>query len=359
MTRKWHRIWYISDPHFYHAKAAELRGVSLEENNEIICQEWCKVVKPSDVVWILGDLSVSKHEESLELIKKLPGLKHLIAGNHDPVHPMHKTSTKYFRRYLETFETVGTHRRMKWSGRNIFLNHFPSDTLGKYAPYALHPDESGILLHGHTHDSERIRGNMVNMCWEAWGRMVSQEEIIERVIPEILRRTEEDVKLPYSVHDFEMWAQGHFFIKTDENTIELPHVGESILIKNGDWYVVQAGGYLYRMKSGKGLSAWLKAREMCELGALSVMESQPEYTNEVLAYMADTEMEVHEPTVIEKLEELVKGDDTILAMSAAHVLLVCANARPLTEVDLDVLFKRMALAMQSPDLSNDKAEEET
>lgn len=170
--------------------------------------------------------------------------------------------------------------------------------------------------------------------------MVSQEEIIERIIPEILRRNESEVRLPSSVHDFEMWAHGHFFIKVDENTIELPHVGESILIKNGDWFVVQADGYLYRIESGRGLSAWLKAREMCELGALSVMDRHPEHTEEILAYMADTEMGVTDLRVVEKLKELMYGLNPTLASLAAAVFRTCVKPSIYSN------------------LSNDKAEEE-
>lgn len=186
------RVWFISDPHFYHFRCAELRGMTIDENNEAICQAWTKVVKPSDTVWVLGDISVSKHKEALALIKKLPGTKHLVPGNHDLVHPGHKTYQANFREWLDVFETISPFVRKKWNGNKVFFNHFPSDTLGKYRPYSLKLEETDILLHGHTHDSEVIRSRreidtcfMINMCWEAWGRMCSQEEIIERVIPQI------------------------------------------------------------------------------------------------------------------------------------------------------------------------------
>lgn len=185
------RIWYISDPHFYHLRVAELRGMTVEENNEAICQAWSKAVKPSDTVWVLGDISVSKHTEALELIKTLPGKKHLVPGNHDPVHPMHKTYQKSFRAWLDVFETISPFVRKKWQGQDVFFSHFPMDTLGNYYSYALKLSGSDILLHGHTHDSEKIRGNMINMCWEAWGRMCPQEEIIEDVLPKVHRNIEE------------------------------------------------------------------------------------------------------------------------------------------------------------------------
>jgi len=174
------RIWFISDPHFFHAKVSvDVRGVSIEENNAFICEAWRKTVKPNDRVYVLGDISVSKHTESLALISELPGEKHLIPGNHDPVHPMHRTSQKVFREWLNVFETISPYCRKKLHGQYVLMCHFPY-TEERYIQYAL--KDCGLpLLHGHTHSTVQIRGRAINMCWEAWGRMVSQDEIIEIV----------------------------------------------------------------------------------------------------------------------------------------------------------------------------------
>jgi len=174
------RVWYISDPHFYHKTISEVRGVSTEDNNEIICESWSKMVKPKDQVWVMGDITISKYDESLELIKKLPGRKHLISGNHDPVHPMHKTFHKYFPVWMEAFETISPYQKKKLIGKDVLLCHFPYiKTPGyKYEQYAM-TDLGNILLHGHTHSTEVLDGNSINLCWEAWGKMIDQEEILE------------------------------------------------------------------------------------------------------------------------------------------------------------------------------------
>jgi len=69
------------------------------------------------VVWVLGDLAVTSSprgiDEVLAKIAELPGSKQLIAGNHDPVHPMHRGAHRWQRRYLEVFESVQAFGRRK------------------------------------------------------------------------------------------------------------------------------------------------------------------------------------------------------------------------------------------------------
>lgn len=55
----------------------------LRIHDEMIIRKWNKVVKPSDTVWVLGDISRYNRVKTAELINRLNGTKNLILGNHD------------------------------------------------------------------------------------------------------------------------------------------------------------------------------------------------------------------------------------------------------------------------------------
>lgn len=154
-------VWYTSDIHFGHRKIAEIRGfvspdgsANVAEHDQTIIDNWYDVVHTDDIVWVLGDLSVSKPDKALSYLKAMPGRKHLIAGNHDECHSLHREAHKWQRKYLEAFESVQTFARRKSDGVEFLLSHFPytmdhtADV--RYAQYRLR-DEGMWLVHGHTH----------------------------------------------------------------------------------------------------------------------------------------------------------------------------------------------------------------
>lgn len=77
-------IWVISDTHFNHAniKIYEKRP---DNHNEIIVENWNKIVKPEDMVIHLGDVIMGQNaQENLRaLLPTLNGRKILCRGNHD------------------------------------------------------------------------------------------------------------------------------------------------------------------------------------------------------------------------------------------------------------------------------------
>ena len=183
------RVWFTSDIHLGHSRVAEIRGYpDVETHDAEIMLEWTRVVKPEDTVYVLGDIAVSKYKNTLELIKLLPGRKHLISGNHDIIHPMHTRgqSRAEMALWLETFETVQTYLRKKLNGHEFLMSHFPYESWGdgehregnRYIQYRL-PDLDIPLLHGHTHGTETYHDNMLHVGWDAWGTLLSQEQVIE------------------------------------------------------------------------------------------------------------------------------------------------------------------------------------
>ena len=76
--------WYTADLHFGHRKAIQFRDFdSVEEMDEALVTQWNEVVAPGDEVWILGDLAMRPHDESLPKVTRLNGYKILVPGNHD------------------------------------------------------------------------------------------------------------------------------------------------------------------------------------------------------------------------------------------------------------------------------------
>ena len=135
--------FYISDTHFGHNNVYKFTssktGLRIRqwakdaaEGDEILVQNWNSVVKPNDLVYHGGDVSVSKR--NVHIVSRLNGRKILIRGNHDRA----KTSE-----YLKYFEEVEGSLMKPKDG--IIMTHVPiheTSLMGKYK----------YNIHGHTHD---------------------------------------------------------------------------------------------------------------------------------------------------------------------------------------------------------------
>ncbi|MEE8606727.1 MAG: hypothetical protein V3S55_03905 [Nitrospiraceae bacterium] len=84
------RTFVISDLHMGHKNilnftindGEKLRTFrDIHEMHSVIMDRWCQVVLPSDKVYVLGDVAMTR--PGLELLSTLPGKKRLIRGNHD------------------------------------------------------------------------------------------------------------------------------------------------------------------------------------------------------------------------------------------------------------------------------------
>lgn len=152
-------IWLISDTHLFHANFLKFRSeeghqirpfASVEEMNECMCDHWAQTVKVGDHVYHLGDVALQCSSlQCAEVIKKLPGHKRLVRGNHDRFKTM-----QYVRMGFE--EIHGMH-----CVGNVWVSHAP-----------LHPDSLGSKrlgnAHGHIHERPSPPGRYVNMCVERW-----------------------------------------------------------------------------------------------------------------------------------------------------------------------------------------------
>lgn len=120
-------VFFIGDTHFGHKGIQRFRGMSEEENRNLIKTNWNNKVTKRDTVYVMGDAVFKK--EFLADIAELNGTKHLVRGNHDYL------STE---EYLTVFKNV--YGIIKY--KNFWLSHCP-----------IHPEElrGKGNIHGHVH----------------------------------------------------------------------------------------------------------------------------------------------------------------------------------------------------------------
>jgi calcineurin-like phosphoesterase family protein len=94
------------------------------------------------------------------------GTKHLVLGNHDAAHPMHKRSHTQQRRFLEVFASVSLHEQHNLGGQIVNLSHlpytgdhFPGD---RFEQWRLR-DEGRWLVCGHVHREWYQSGRQINV----------------------------------------------------------------------------------------------------------------------------------------------------------------------------------------------------
>lgn len=179
------KTWFTADLHIGHKAVAELRGYAdPADHDAVLAENWDRCVGPNDLVWVLGDLCIGGSwatRDALAWITDRPGRKRLILGNHDKPHPMHRDAHVWMAKFYylpcagvrrPVFEHVSTAARIRVAGRSVLLSHFPyrddHTDVPRYDQWRLR-DQGELLIHGHTHSAERIRGREIHVGLDAWG----------------------------------------------------------------------------------------------------------------------------------------------------------------------------------------------
>ena len=132
-------VFVVSDTHFGHYGICRFTDPSgqkirpwdsVEEHDAALVERWNSVVKPTDKVYHLGDVSISR--KSLQLLEGLHGDKILIRGNHD-IFKL-EDYAKYFRDI-----------RAFWVLNGCVFSHAPLHTSCL--------ERFGCNVHGHTHSN--------------------------------------------------------------------------------------------------------------------------------------------------------------------------------------------------------------
>lgn len=185
------RTFFTSDTHFSHDLMIRLRGFdSAEEHDSFIVEQWNRIVRPNDIIFHMGDVTLKNVSRVRHVMEQLHGIKHLILGNHDRAHPCFKNSHNQHAPYREFFESVSLFGRIRINQTNIVLSHFPyegesEEREDRLVEFRLR-DQGIPLIHGHTHSGENYSrsdqgSSMIHVGWDAWERPVSEDEIREYI----------------------------------------------------------------------------------------------------------------------------------------------------------------------------------
>lgn len=151
-------VYFTSDLHLGHKLAAEKRGFpSINEHDRVVVESVAKVANKRTVVYVLGDVAMDI--QSIKLLDRIPGRKHLVLGNHD----MFQSSV--YNRYFERVFGM-----LKYKG--LWLTHCPIHQQEMYRCMA--------NVHGHIHkdtSSSLLGEPYINVNWDYWRRPLSLEEI--------------------------------------------------------------------------------------------------------------------------------------------------------------------------------------
>lgn len=132
------KIFLTADTHFSHTniiKYCNRPFINVEEMNNVLIDNWNKVVKEEDIVYHLGDFTIDS-DNLRELVNKLNGKIYLIRGNHDG------KSIKFYNNIgLEVLP-----RETKLDKYKVILSHRPLDN--NQIP------EGYVNIHGHIHNSK-------------------------------------------------------------------------------------------------------------------------------------------------------------------------------------------------------------
>jgi len=159
-------IFFTSDTHFGHGGALGLYRrpfASVAAMNEGLVERWNETVGPDDVVWHLGDFAIRQRPTVVaDLLARLNGRKHLVAGNNDPQET----------RELEGWESVQSYLEMEVDRVSLVLCHYPFRSwrgMGK----------GWVNLHGHSHGKLKPQSRQFDVGVDVWGfRPVMLDEIL-------------------------------------------------------------------------------------------------------------------------------------------------------------------------------------
>lgn len=138
--------WFVSDPHFGHTNVLKpdydnRPFTTIEEHDEAIITNWNQDVKPTDRVFLLGDVAFRHTKPVEEYTKRLNGQIHLIKGNHDDAKRKPHRGAWWF---PELFASVQEVAYIKINKQKIFMSH--------YAHRVWRASNHGSWhLHGHSH----------------------------------------------------------------------------------------------------------------------------------------------------------------------------------------------------------------
>jgi len=168
-------IWFTADWHLAHENIIEYCDRPFKNTGEMeqtILGRYKSRVKPRDLVYFLGDLSLRSADSLVwytKLLHGLPGRKIMIMGNHDKMTPFQYVDAGFLS--VHTTLTVYTSRT-----RRVQLVH---------DPMFLHFDRFADACCGHVHNTlPKVIGpknNIINVGVDVWDFFPVSEDEVEEI----------------------------------------------------------------------------------------------------------------------------------------------------------------------------------
>ena len=148
-------IFFTSDTHFGHGGALGLYRRPFESvpaMNEGIIARWNETVGVDDEVWHLGDFAIRQKPAIVaDLLARLAGRKHLVAGNNDP-----PATTE-----LDGWASVQPYAEITVEDVSLVLCHYPFRSWRDMA-------KGWVNLHGHCHGRMKPQTRQFDVGVDVW-----------------------------------------------------------------------------------------------------------------------------------------------------------------------------------------------
>lgn len=135
-----------ADLHLEHKNNSVKRGFSsCEEHDALIIKNWNSVVRPSDIVYLLGDVTMEK-KSPYPMLAQLNGIIYVALGNHERRQDVSELM-KYVNGVAACYEYKGS-----------ILTHIP-----------IHPsqlDRFKLNIHGHLHENQILDDRFICVSME-------------------------------------------------------------------------------------------------------------------------------------------------------------------------------------------------
>lgn len=146
-------MFFTSDLHLGHSniiKFCKRPYADAAEMDAALVSNWNARVRATDVVWVLGDVSFSHPQRTLELLSQLSGFKKLVLGNHDKPLRKHKFLLDCFNEVVVGFKELYVQDEDVHDAHFAVMCHYPMLSWDRSFYGALH-------LHGHHHNPTPIQ----------------------------------------------------------------------------------------------------------------------------------------------------------------------------------------------------------
>lgn len=143
------KVFFTSDLHFFHQniiRYCKRPFVTAEEMNEKLVSNWNETVPEDGIVFIVGDVSFSSLEDTVKILKRLNGTKHLVSGNHDSHFLIHPSFKSCFASINDLLEVTVLDNERDDKKTDFVLCHYAMRVWNK-------SHHGAVQLYGHSHSN--------------------------------------------------------------------------------------------------------------------------------------------------------------------------------------------------------------